>query len=925
MPESITYSDATLAARKKRQQSTVQPTMSTESGVTDFKQTPDGGATLNYQGKPMTLQGPTSGTPTTKSTTSTATPQSEPVVAQAEVKEGIMSTNGGQAKEAYMTAEGTFDPNYIPKSEDEIFNLPIDEYTRQKYLSNFYNSKGANFDAKATPGSFDEELKIFQEKQAKDKSALETQAQEIKAQTEAEKTSGQSANRANLTSGREGVTSQGNAMTRDQIDLAFESRYNSKMSALQQQMESLNQQMVLQQQGLLQGRSDQIRAQMKAVADSMAELEKEQGEKQKQAMDTLKMLSDNGALANLDPDSIKYLEDAMPGAPPGVVQLLSQAATRKYGNEETTRKLEQATKGVTMMKDLVSSGVVLNNTAMMSFAQQTGLPLEAVMSFNMAAEQVMNDKTLTQQEKIQSLQVKAYELDQLAKGNFTEAAKQIDILKRLYAEGASPEIISAFKSAARITDQTDPVYQADLANKQLTNQINQKKLRGQPVGWDEMKDYAENYKILVDSGQEPSAVIPKGSMYGVQQTENGVKFSAQNGAAAGQCGHFVNDVFGKRIVKDSFQQKMSLTDPSITIPTPGMAFVQDVNTKYGHIGLVESVNLQNGTMNIVESNWRGDEKIGRRTIPISAASGFIRPPGGTSVTSGNENNGEYQKYVQEATAKGLPLADAKKYAAEKVKDTLKNGGANSNDAAQIAQDIMSPYSTLSLENLPTEQRAAVAKELNKLKEEAFKNGNTLGVIRASAGSKPLDATSLQSLEKVRMVKTQLDSLAQEFENGGTSFAGVDINPIVSIVRSNNPYDSKAQEIKAKLRSIVPSLARGVYGEVGVLTDSDIDNYSRTIANLSSTEDVSKKLTEATQQLVVNSIKNKLDTLARGGKDVSGFADVLMELEPEGSVDKNEFGPAVKLILDKTGINIPNKYSSLIEDDDYASHPNFSKY
>ena len=37
---------------------------------------------------------------------------------------------------------------------------------------------------------------------------------------------------------------------------------------------------------------------------------------------------------------------------------------------------------------------------------------------------------------------------------------------------------------------------------------------------------------------------------------------------------------------------------------------------YGHIAAIESVN-QDGTMNIVESNLNGDNKVTRRTIPIN--------------------------------------------------------------------------------------------------------------------------------------------------------------------------------------------------------------------------------------------------------------------------------------------------------------------
>jgi hypothetical protein len=65
----------------------------------------------------------------------------------------------------------------------------------------------------------------------------------------------------------------------------------------------------------------------------------------------------------------------------------------------------------------------------------------------------------------------------------------------------------------------------------------------------------------------------------------------------------------------------------------------------------------------------------------------------------------------------------------------------------------------------------------------------------------------------------------------------------------NPYDTDAQTLKAQLQSLIPNLARGVYGEVGVLTDNDIHLYSQTVPNLKGTEDVNKAILAMTLQTV----------------------------------------------------------------------------
>lgn len=53
----------------------------------------------------------------------------------------------------------------------------------------------------------------------------------------------------------------------------------------------------------------------------------------------------------------------------------------------------------------------------------------------------------------------------------------------------------------------------------------------------------------------------------------------------------------------------------------------------------------------------------------------------------------------------------------------------------------------------------------------------------------------------------------------------------------NPYDVNAQVINNLLTSITPGIARGVYGEVGVLTDSDIERYKATLPNLTQPKDL----------------------------------------------------------------------------------------
>lgn len=190
---------------------------------------------------------------------------------------------------------------------------------------------------------------------------------------------------------------------------------------------------------------------------------------------------------------------------------------------------------------------------------------------------------------------------------------------------------------------------------------------------------------------------------------------------------------------------------------------------------------------------------------------------------------------------------------------------------EIAESIFSGTSTMRLTDVPTKQKAAVGKELEKLKQQAISSGDIAGIIRASAGGKETDATFNQSFEKALNVVGQLGELQEALKKEETG-------PIVGIIRSNYPYDTKAQLIKSQLTAIVPNLARGVYGEVGVLTDNDVALYSKTIPNLKSTKDVNNLILGATVRSIQRSLENKLKVQAGFGRDVSGILSTYEEVK-----------------------------------------------
>jgi len=146
----------------------------------------------------------------------------------------------------------------------------------------------------------------------------------------------------------------------------------------------------------------------------------------------------------------------------------------------------------------------------------------------------------------------------------------------------------------------------------------------------------------------------------------------------------------------------------------------------------------------------------------------------------------------------------------------------------------------------------------------------LAMISASKGGRALTQSEVEPLTNARRVTAQIDAII----NGEIADS---TGPILGIIRSNNPYDVKAQELKASITALVPQLARGIYGEVGVLTDSDVARYIQTLPNLRSTEDVNKAVMGLTLRNVRNAFAAQLESMAAAGRDVSGFVSIYSDM------------------------------------------------
>ena len=105
-----------------------------------------------------------------------------------------------------------------------------------------------------------------------------------------------------------------------------------------------------------------------------------------------------------------------------------------------------------------------------------------------------------------------------------------------------------------------------------------------------------------------------------------------------------------------------------------------------------------------------------------------------------------------------------------------------------------------------------------------------------------------------------------------------------------------QEMDGLLNAIIPNLARGIYGEVGVLTDNDIKNYKAAFVSIENPREVNEKLYEITKNLVDDVIVRKLEDAVSARQNVSGYTGLYSDItgEPiyrESSSPTNAANPA----------------------------------
>lgn len=173
------------------------------------------------------------------------------------------------------------------------------------------------------------------------------------------------------------------------------------------------------------------------------------------------------------------------------------------------------------------------------------------------------------------------------------------------------------------------------------------------------------------------------------------------------------------------------------------------------------------------------------------------------------------------------------------------------------------------------------------------------IINSAKNEKDLDASEREKLSKMKLVLSQLGTLQDSISKSNNT--GI-IKGRVNSLLGNLGLNKDAAVINAQLQALIPNVARGVYGEVGVLTNADIENYKKTLPNIKSKQDQNDLVLALSLKNALLSYENTLTTASQSGINVSGWAEDYSNIQTQVADIEDRIGVTKQKVYSFTAAN-----------------------
>lgn len=138
-----------------------------------------------------------------------------------------------------------------------------------------------------------------------------------------------------------------------------------------------------------------------------------------------------------------------------------------------------------------------------------------------------------------------------------------------------------------------------------------------------------------------------------------------------------------------------------------------------------------------------------------------------------------------------------------------------------------------------------------------------------AEGKALSQEEVNRIASLNQAEMDLDTLQQLYSGLPASYGGPVSGRIKSMAMAGQNPNIAALE--NAITAATPNLARGVFREVGVLTDADVERYKKLLPSPYDTDEVRKRKVEQLRDRIAKGRKEMVASLKAAGRDVEGFA------------------------------------------------------
>lgn len=246
---------------------------------------------------------------------------------------------------------------------------------------------------------------------------------------------------------------------------------------------------------------------------------------------------------------------------------------------------------------------------------------------------------------------------------------------------------------------------------------------------------------------------------------------------------------------------------------------------------------------------------------------------------------------------------------------LKKGGTDPRMLAQLGDFAMQPAAKPvpgSLGTVTEEVPGVGTLVRDRATGEPISAGNFTRPDRKT-DEKALTQTEIQQIGALEQSGRDLDALESAFTDiGDADFGG----PLAGRIRNMNPLDTNVGRIRNLVTAATPNLARGVFREVGVLTDADVERYQKLLPNVNDTAAQRKQKFADLRKRLESTRKETLGNLQASGRDVAGIQEkVAADAAPDAPASITGFDGkqySLTTIGGKKGIIREGKFFPLIQ-------------